>query len=509
MLAAPRSLFAQLVLTQIAYGLVLAIGFLAVLELTHTQYHLEATQRQSIGWAGEILNRYRTQLDSAFSHPDTRTLERLIVGLGYASPATDFYVVDHIGKILVSSVSSASIKRTSMEMAAIKSLIENPNVLPVMMNDPTNPEMTRVFSAAVIEEQDKIIGYLVLVLRDQGAGTFHSGRGSYVFRESAVMIAGVSVLAFGAAVLILLIILRLIRKLSRTMELFRRESEITWPSENGREFEPEGAELERLGQHFNDMARQIVELLHRLKDDDRRMREMFANISHDLRTPLTIIQGCLETMQDKGDLLKNAQRHQLAASAAAQVRYLGRLIEAVFELAKLQSPNYQLHLEPLSIAEAVQDIAMKFSVKATRQGVEIRIIGGDRHIHVLADALLIERVLDNLIDNALRHANGADEIDIRLVEHNSDVEFVISDNGTGLPKSVMDRMIVDMQGELSYPGASNNGLGLGLNIVRRILELHGSPFELIKEGVKGTAFRFFLRKVDTFDPLTEHKAVKA
>lgn len=505
MLAAPRSLFAQLVLTQIAYGLVLALGFLAVLELTHTQYHLEATQRQSRGWAGEILNRYRAQLDSAFTHPDASSLERLIVGLGYASPATDFYVADQNGKIQVSSVPSTSIIRHSMEVTAIKSLIENPEVLPVMIDDPVNPKVPRVFSVAAIEEQGKTIGYLVLVLRDQDAGTFHFGRGSYVFRESAVMIAGLSVLAFCAAVLILLIILKPIRKLSRTMELFRRESGITWPSENGREFEPEGAELERLGQHFNDMARQIVELLHRLKDDDRRMREMFANISHDLRTPLTIIQGCLETMQDKGDLLKNGQRHQLAASAAAQARYLGRLIEAVFELAKLQSPNYQLHLEPLSIAEAVQDIAMKFSVKATRQGVEIRIIGGEKHIHILADVLLVERALDNLIDNALRHAKGANEIAIHLVERASDVEITISDNGNGLPKSVIDRMTEEMQGEPSYPGTSENGLGLGLNIVRRILELHGSHLELVKDRVKGTAFRFFLRKVDTFDLMTEHQ----
>lgn len=507
MFAAPRSLFAQLVLTQIAYGFVLALGFLVVLELTHTQYHLETTQRQSQGWAGEILNRYRAQLDSAFSRPETSSLERLIVGLGYASPATDFYVTDHNGKILVSSVSSVSIKRTSMEVTAIKSLIENPEVLPVMIDDPTNPEMARIFSAAVIEEQGKTIGYLVLVLRDQDAGTFHSGRGSYVFRESAVMIAGVSALAFGAAVLILMIILRPIRKLSRTMELFRQEGEISWPIENGREFEPEGAELERLGQHFNDMARQIVELLHRLKDDDRRMREMFANISHDLRTPLTVIQGCLETVQDKGDLLKKAQRHQLTASAAAQARYLGRLIEAVFELAKLQSPNYKLHLEPLSIAEAVQDIAMKFSVKATRQGVEIRIVGGDRHIHVLADVLLIERVFDNLIDNALRHAKEANEIVIRLVEQTSDVEIMISDNGSGLPTLVMNRMTEEMQGETSYPGASDNGLGLGLNIVRRILELHGSRFDLVKDGVKGTAFRFFLRKVDAFDLMSKQTAV--
>lgn len=495
MLAAPRSLFSHLVLVQLVYGVFLGAGFLLVLELTHTQYHLEATQRQSLGWAQEILARYESHFATAGPQQNIASRQEFLEELGHASPAADYYLVDGSGKILASSVPSENLIRTTTDMTAVQSLIKYPQRLPVTIEDPAHPEVKRVFSAAQVEMPDGSSSYLILLLRGQDAGSFHSVRGSYVFRESTMLIAVVSIFAFGAAVLILLIIVRPIRTLSAAMELFRRDGTIAWSSGKKKAYKPEGAELDRLSWHFNDMASQIAELLHRLRADDRKMREMFANISHDLRTPLAIIQGCLETMQAKGGTLTETQLNQLTSTAVAQASYLGRLIEAVFELAKLQNPNYQLRCEAFSIPEAVQDIAMKFSVKAARRGIAIRIVGENRHIYVMADVLLIERALDNLIDNALRHAAGADEIVIKFAERTFDVEIMVSDNGPGMPEAVLNRMV---GGVASYPGASDKGFGLGLSIVMRILELHGSDFELVTEGNKGTVFRFFLKKTEDF-----------
>ena len=499
MRAVPRSLFGLLVLAQIVYGGLLALGFLLVLGLTHTRYHLEATQRLSLGWAGEILSRYPDEFTSTESGADNAPLREFLLHLGRSSPAADFHVIDGAGKILLSSVPAARLRSASVDTGAVESLILNPQVLPVMIDDPSEPGVLRIFSAARLGRGAQPKGYLLLLLRGQDAGAFLSHQGSRVFLESVVMIVGVSVLAFSAAIVLLVSILRPIRKLSRTMELFRRESGIVWPSEDGKELEPEGSELERLSLHFNEMARQIVELLHRLKDDDRKMREMFANISHDLRTPLTIIQGCLETAQTKSESLPTVRRSTLMDVALTQCRSLGRLIETVFELSKLQSADYRLRPEAFSIAELAQDVAMKFSLKALERGISIRIDGGDRHIHVTADVLLVERVLDNLIENALRHAGGANEVTIRLVERAAEVEVMVCDNGSGIPTAAWNRILTEQSGKPpSYPGATEKGTGLGLSIVRRILELHGTSLELVTAGGNGTHFRFALRKADTF-----------
>jgi signal transduction histidine kinase len=226
---------------------------------------------------------------------------------------------------------------------------------------------------------------------------------------------------------------------------------------------------------------------------------MFANISHDLRTPLTIIQGCLETAQTKGESLPTPRRSALMDAALTQCLSLGRLVETVFELSKLQSTDYQLRREVFSIADLLQDVAMKFSLKAMERGISIRIDGGDRHINVTADVLLVERVLDNLIGNALRHAEGANEITIRLVEWAMDVEIMVCDNGSGISAAAWDRILTEQAGKPpSYPGATENGFGLGLSIVRRILELHDTSLGLVTTGANGTTFRFALTKADCF-----------
>ncbi len=499
MRAVPRSLFGRLVLAEIVYGGLLALGFLAVLGLTHTRYHLEATQRLSLGWADEILSRHPQEFTSGELGSDNAPLRDLLLRLGRSSLAVDFHVIDGSGKILLSSVPAARLRRASVDIGAVEALIRNPHKLPVMINDPTEPEVPRIFSAVRLGREARPQGYLLLLLRGQDAGAFLSHQGSRVFLESAVMMAGVSVFAFAAALILLVWILRPIRKLSRAMEVFRRESGIAWESEQGKKLEPEGSELERLGLHFNEMARRITELLHRLKDDDCKMREMFANISHDLRTPLTIIQGCLETAQIKGESLPTARRSALMDMALTQSRFLGRLIETVFELSKLQSADYQPRLERFSIAEMVQDIAMKFAPKARERGISIRIDGGDRHIQVSADVLLVERVFDNLVDNALRHAEGASEIAICLVDRITEMEIMVCDNGCGMPEAARNRLLAEQSGKPpGYPGVTEKGVGLGLRIVRRILELHDTSLALETTGGNGTSFRFSLRKTDYF-----------
>lgn len=497
MRAVPRSLFGHLVLAQIVYGGLLALGFLLVLGFTHTRYHLEATQRLRLGWAGEILARYQQEFTSTELVSDNVPLRELLRQLGRSSLAFDFHVIDGAGSILLSSVPTSRLGRASVDAGAVESLILNPQVLPVMIDDPAEPGVLRIFSAARLDRGAQPKAYLLLLLRAQDAGAFLSHQGSRVFLESVVMMAGVSVLAFSAAIVLLVSILGPIRKLSRSMENFRRESGIAWGNGDAKKPEAERSELERLSLHFNEMARQIVELLHRLKDDDRKLREMFANISHDLRTPLTIIQGCVETARTKGESLPATRRRALMDVALTQSRFLGRLIETVLELSKLQSADYRLRPEAFSIAELAQDVAMKFSLKAKERGISIRIDGGDRHIQVTADVLLVERVFDNLIDNALRHAEGANEVAIRLVERAMDVEIMVCDDGCGIPAVTWNRILTGQSGKPpNYPGATEKGSGLGLSIVRRILELHDTSLELATTGGNGTGFRFALRKAD-------------
>ncbi len=487
----PRSLFSHLAVVQIVYGLLLACSFLAVIGLTHARYHLEATQRMSLGWAGGVLARHRDAFTSAVFEANDAQLRNLLSEFSRFSLAIDYYVIDEAGKILLSSVPGARRKAETVDIGAVASVIQNPQVLPVTLADPTDPGVSRIFSAAPIGRGGAPAAYLLLVLRGQDSGAFLTHQRSRVLLESAVMIVGASILAFGAAIILLGYISKPIRRLSGDMIQFRKESGIAWPSANT----SEGTELERLGFHFREMADQITDLLHRLKDEDRRMREMFANISHDLRTPLTVIQGCLESARTTATSLPVVDRWELIGTALAQSRSLGRLIDGVFELSKLESADYQLHREPFSIAELVQDIVIKFSLKAAAREIAVRIRGDAKHIQVTADVFLIERVFDNLFENALRHAKGAREVWIQMQEHRDSVEILVWDDGSGISAERWHNLVSeDSSRRISTQDQSEARRGLGLRIVRRILELHHTALELVPAAGKGAKFRFTLEK---------------
>lgn len=490
----PRSLFGRLVLTQIAFGLVVAVAFLVVIEATHTRYHLEASQRQGLEWAGEILAQ-NPALREAVTTADAR-LPDLLAQLATANPSANFYLVDRGGRVLAASLPPAQLKATTVDPAPVRALLQNHHGLPVLLRDPAQPDDLRIFSAAAIGSADDPAAYFLMVRRAPAtAATYLAAHASFPLSDALALVTGVTVPALTAAVILLFLVLRPIRAIRRTIESVEREQLAESPGRAPRSLE-DVSELEQLSRHFDEMAGRVIELLRRLRDDDRKMREMFANVSHDLRTPLAVIQGCLETLVLKENSLSPGQARQLVAAATAQTRSLTHLVETIFELSKLQSPGYRLHREVFSITELIHEVAAKFSARAERRGIALRVIGEDRHIRIHADVLLIERVLDNLIDNVIKHAQDATKIYLIMRDLPDRAEIAVSDDGKGLPPEVQEHLSRDGSLSPRYAGATEQGLGLGLSIVRRILELHGSRLELVRSGIAGTKLRFALPKAD-------------
>ncbi|MFZ5555946.1 MAG: sensor histidine kinase [Pseudomonadota bacterium] len=489
----PRSLFGHLVLTQIAYGLVVALSFLVILELTHTRFHLEASQRQGLDWAREIVSEHAALAAAVGSRADSR-VQDLLAQLGKANPSANFYLLDRSGRILAASLPLARLKATTVDLAPVRALLENRKRLPLLVRDPAQPDTPRVFSVTPIGGRPpEPAAYFLMVLLGPSTDAYLVAHSSYPLSDALIMVTGVTVPALAAAVILLFLVLRPIRAIRRTIEAVEREQLAESPGPAPRSLE-DVSELEQLSRHFDEMAGRVVELLRRLRDDDRKMREMFANVSHDLRTPLAVIQGCLETLVLKENSLSPGQARQLLAAAAAQTRSLTQLVETIFELSKLQSPEYRLHREVFSVTELVHEVAAKFSVRAERRGITLRVIGEDKHIHVHADVLLVERVLDNLIDNAIKHAQGATKIYLITRDLPDRAEIAVSDDGDGLPAEVQEQLSRDDSLSPRYAGATEKGMGLGLSIVRRILELHGSRLELVRTGIAGTKLRFALFK---------------
>jgi signal transduction histidine kinase len=240
------------------------------------------------------------------------------------------------------------------------------------------------------------------------------------------------------------------------------------------------------------MAGQIDRQLADLEEQDAQRRKLLANISHDVRTPLTHLQGYLETLLIRGEALAPDERSEYLQIAARRAEQLGRLVSDLFELGKLSAPAETLDKEAFSIAELVQDVAQGFKLVAAGRDIVLDVQTGEAPALVDANLNTIERVLQNLIENAFRHARSGDHIAVTAAERQGVVSISVKDSGPGIAAHELPRIFDRFYHREPGAGSGDTGSGLGLAIAKRGLELHGSELRCESEVGVGTTFSFEL-----------------
>jgi signal transduction histidine kinase len=253
-----------------------------------------------------------------------------------------------------------------------------------------------------------------------------------------------------------------------------------------------GDEIDRLGNAFAMMSSRIQQQFERLKETDRLRRELVSNVSHDLRTPVAAIQGYVETLLLKNDTLSVEERAHYLEVSRKHTRRLGRLIGDLFELSKLESASVTPRFEAFSLAELLQDVIQEFELAAVDKGVHMEMARMHAPMLVVADIGLVQRVLENLLKNALESTPSGGRVSVSVAHHSKRLAVTVSDTGCGIPDDelplIFDRFYRAHQDHATRPGCS----GLGLAIVKRILELHGSRIVVTSKVSEGTCFEFDL-----------------
>ncbi|MGH8752015.1 MAG: HAMP domain-containing sensor histidine kinase, partial [Burkholderiales bacterium] len=256
-------------------------------------------------------------------------------------------------------------------------------------------------------------------------------------------------------------------------------------------------EIGRVVETFNQMALRIKEQMCTLEQNDQERREMLANVSHDLRTPLASLQGYLETLLMKEQSLSQEEKRNYLEIAAKQSVRLSKLVGKLFELAKLDSARAKLAPEPFLLPELVQDVVQKFELAAAKKQIALKTNFPGVPPLVRADIGLIERVLENLIENALHYTPSGGSISVTLTPSLRQVTLEVSDTGRGIEAQDLERIFERFfRAEKSRHDASDSA-GLGLAIVKRILELHQSQIKVQSTPGQGTTFSFPLPLVHT------------
>jgi signal transduction histidine kinase len=185
-------------------------------------------------------------------------------------------------------------------------------------------------------------------------------------------------------------------------------------------------------------------------------------------------------------------RHLLGISRSTEA--LGRLLVDLFELAKLEAEELVPVPAPCSVPAILDDLALMYGAAADQIGVSIHVEGPEELPPAIADAALIERAVANLLDNAMRHTpRGGRVVLAASRSEDGSVRIEVSDTGPGIPEASLP-LVFDRFYQVDRAGSSPKGLcGLGLAIVRRIVESHGSAIELRSAPGEGTTFAFTLR----------------
>lgn len=460
-------------------------AFYLVLSYTAGKYQQEVAQKLNDGLAQHIVEDEAWLAGEKVNH---KALEKLFHNLMVINPTIEVYLLNPEGRILDYAAPQGKVKRLSVNVDRIKQYLDGNVTYPFTGDDPRSLQRHKVFSVAEIQGKQGLAGYVYVILGGElFDGINERVKDSYILKYATFMLIVALLVALLAGLGSFAYVTRRLRKLSDVMREFRHN-----PDKQGTRFAVAAGskdEINLLGASFNEMADRIDQQVESLKQNDAQRRELIANVSHDLRTPLTSLHGYLETLLLKDASLSTEEKHQYLEIANARSKQLNELIGELFELAKLDSCTTLMNVEAFSLAELVQDVVMKFKLQAEKRRINLKTRFSADLPNAYGDIGLMQRVLDNLIENALRHTPEGGQISITLDANPDKLTVRVADNGCGIPPSELPH-IFDRFYRMEKNRENVEHAGLGLAIAKRILDLHGSVIRADSKLQQGTTFEF-------------------
>jgi signal transduction histidine kinase len=463
---------------------------------SNKMHELEVVQGLSRDLAQHIAR--DTQLmDANGLKPDA--VRELFSQLMLVNPSVEVYLLDMDGKIVGDAAPKDRILRDRVNLEPVRQLLSGAP-LPILGDDPRSIDARKVFSAAPLMVMGKPSGFLYVVLLGEAHDRFaERGATSEALSTALWSIGLIALLCLFAGLAAFGLITRPLRRLTDSVGHFDiNAAPVARPSAPVEPVRQGHDEIAVLDATFIQMQTRLSEQWQTLTRQSQDRRELVANISHDLRTPLASLHGYLEVLSVKDASLSPEERRRYLGIALDQSRKVGGLAQSLLELVRLEHGFVVPVVERFSLTDLVQDIFQKFELSAEAKAVTLTPVLAPSIPGVHADLGLIERVMTNLLDNALRHTPHGGEIRVSLLPKGRVVEVTVSDSGPGIPAELREGLFLR---PFNIGGARRDG-GLGLRIVHQILQLHGHRIELVDVPGQGATFRFAL-------PVDQEAAEKA
>jgi signal transduction histidine kinase len=466
--------------------MVVGFAYIIITTIASKNYFLETTQKLNASIADYLIKEAPPFKNGAVNE---EALGVIMHSMMAVNPSIEVYLLDPEGEILSFVVLDSKVKLKRVDIQPVREFIQTKGSEFILGDDPRSNGYQTIFSATEVTENGKLLGYVYITLASEKFEEAAAGLlGSYWLKLTLRSFIVTMVVALLIALLLTVLLTKNLREIVATVRKFKDgdlEARIPEKMNN--------SELSVLASTFNQMADNILHHMDELKKVDSLRRELIANVSHDLRNPLAVINGYVETMMIKGDQITETERDQYLKIISDSSDRLTKLVADLFELSKLESGQMQLKLEPFRIQELLFDACLKFELLAKAKKIDLVADISPSLPVVEADLYLLDRVIQNLIDNAVKYApeNGKIILKAFYCQTTYKVCVSIKNTGSGIPQKDLDSLF-ERYYMVDRDKKGIEGSGLGLAIVKKILEVHDSTIQVFSDSSTFTEFVFEL-----------------
>ena len=225
--------------------------------------------------------------------------------------------------------------------------------------------------------------------------------------------------------------------------------------------------------------------------EKERMRgNLLRAVSHDLRTPLTAIYGSSSVIIENFDNISRERQLLLLKDIQADAKWLNRMVENLLSVTRVDADKVRLSKHGTVLEELVAAVLVKFQKHYPSQKVQIRI--PDEFVSIPLDPVLIEQVLMNLLENAVFHAHGMQNLWLRVTLEKEKAVFYVEDDGCGIPEERMAHLFTGLLDSEAPVDSTRSNMGIGLSVCRTIIKAHGSELKAANRAEGGATFWFAL-----------------
>ena len=452
------------------------------------QFYSETTQQLNANIATHLVEE-KFKNDSPFLDNGTinkNLFDDLMHDMMAVNRAIEVYLLNEKGEIIYSVILEHSENDKNVkfiDLKPIKKFIKSSQSY-VLGDDPRDKHNKKIFSAAYFKKNGHT-GYIYIILASQKYQQICETLFTQFFFDLSVRSTLITILS---AIIIGWLSIWFLTGNLRTIIYYVnkfKEGDLSSRIPNAI-----SSDLSILALTYNNMAETIECNIEHINEVNQFRKELIADIAHDLRTPLTAIKGYIETLQMKENITVK-DRFFFMSIIEKSASHLGNMINELFEYTKFEAKKVIVKKEFFSITDLVMDLQKRYNLLSKSKGIELSV--EVKHIirPIYGDVLLIERAIQNIIENAIKFTPENGKVNIRILDRNKEnVILKITDTGAGISKLEKEHIFK------SYTQFNdvnkNKGIGLGLSIVKKIMELHQTHLKVSNEKNNGTCFEFSL-----------------